>query len=138
MIAMPCLASGLHSRAYIPRLVMYKVPLLPFFLLLSQVGAAHLYHPRSFNAQCQPFHTTFPSSSISNIRHTSYAPTPFIAISEEGSYQTTHGGLELYINKPEGNVRTKHGVNDKTADGATVNSTFSILYVLISTPFYSV
>jgi len=72
---------------------------------------------------CQPFHTDFPPSSVSN------SPTnaPFVAISPPGSYQTGSDGLELYLMKPDGTVTQKGRTNDKIAYGATVNSTFTIL-----------
>ncbi|THG96618.1 hypothetical protein EW026_g5238 [Hermanssonia centrifuga] len=36
--------------------------------------------------------------------------------------------MKLFLGTPEGTVKTKHGVNDKVAEGATVNSTFTMLY----------
>lgn len=110
---------------------MYKPHFLfaHFSLLIYQVGAVGLYRPRLSDAHCQPFFTTFPPSSVSSIHSPMLPNVPFTAIGTEGSYRITHGGLELYLNRPQGNINTKHGVNDKTADGATINSTFTILYV---------
>ncbi|RDB23746.1 putative glycosidase crf1 [Hypsizygus marmoreus] len=100
--------------------------LLILSLSVYQVGAAYIYRRQSpdLGSQCRPFYTTFPPTSVS--RNTYSAP--FVAISPAGSYQTTPGGLELYLNKPEGTIKTKQGANDKTSEGATVNSTFAIHY----------
>lgn len=82
---------------------------------------------------CEPFHSTFPPSSISDYNSHSYSP--FVAISPPGSYKTGDQGLELFLDKPKGVIRTKDGVNDKLADGATVNSTFTIMLIFL--PFIS-
>lgn len=36
--------------------------------------------------------------------------------------------MQLYLDKPPGTVHMKDGVNDVVAEGATVNSTFTLLY----------
>lgn len=102
--------------------ILIAVFLFPFYY---QAGAVHLYRPR-----CQPFSTTFPSSAVSYIHSSSSSLAPFVAVSPQGSYQTMQDGLELYMERPGGTIKTKDGVNDKTADGATINSTFFFLYVL--------
>jgi len=76
---------------------------------------------------CQPFHTTFPPGSVAGDSNTP-SSAPFVAISPQGSYNLGNDGLELYLKKPPGEVTTRKGVNDNTADGATVNSTFTLLY----------
>ncbi|GLB41786.1 putative glycosyl hydrolases family 16 [Lyophyllum shimeji] len=85
------------------------------------------------NAVCEPFYTTFNFSSYriaNSISQTSpYPPsTSFVALSSIGAYQTTDRGLELYISKPDGEITTTNGTNDKIASGAAVNSTFTLLY----------
>ncbi|KAF8219128.1 hypothetical protein L208DRAFT_1427141 [Tricholoma matsutake] len=100
---------------------MYLI-LFGFSFLCYQVGAAHLYHS---SPRCLPLSTTFSSSSVSSV-------APFVAITPRHSYQTTQAGLELYMERPQGAIKSKNGVNDKIAEGATVNSTFTILYGRIS------
>jgi hypothetical protein len=73
---------------------------------------------------CTPFHSNFPPSSISDSNSPSHSH--FIAASPPGSYKAGEKGLELYLRKPKGVIRTKDGVNDKLADGATINSTFTM------------
>jgi len=85
------------------------------------------------NADCKPFYTTFdfPSYRIANSISEAgpyTTSTSFVAISPIGSYQTTYAGLELYLTKPDGKITTTKGVNDKIAPGATINSTFTLLY----------
>lgn len=103
-------------------------PAISLFLLFSGSEAAHLYRRAvTGDTHCQPFSTMFPLSSVSSTDSNAHLPPPLIAISPLGSYQTTHGGLELYLERPEGEIRTKNGVNNKIAEGATVNSTFTLL-----------
>jgi hypothetical protein len=93
-----------------------------------QAGAAHLYRPLSSTPRCQPFSITFSPSSVSSTHFTPSSPVPFVAISPQASYQITQGGLELLMERPEGTIHTKDGVNDKTAEGATINCTSTIQY----------
>ncbi|KZT21168.1 glycoside hydrolase family 16 protein [Neolentinus lepideus HHB14362 ss-1] len=88
-------------------------------LLLSSllVNAAHLPKPRA--ADCQPLYITFADS---------FLPRELVPISHSDSYDVSDGGLHMYLERPGGDVRTKDGVNDKVADGATFNSTFAFLY----------
>ncbi|KAI0782663.1 glycosyl hydrolases family 16-domain-containing protein [Abortiporus biennis] len=79
--------------------------------------------------ECQPFETTF--SDPSDVSHTDKvsSSTPFVAISPTGSYSIVEGsGLELYLDRPEGKIHRKDKVNDKVAEGATINSTFVFLH----------
>ncbi|KAI0060249.1 concanavalin A-like lectin/glucanase [Artomyces pyxidatus] len=75
---------------------------------------------------CAPFSTTFSPGSVSP--RSSDASTPFVAVSPEGSYRADGDGLQLYLQRPPGRVTTAGGVNDKVADGATINSTFVMLH----------
>ncbi|KZP16624.1 glycoside hydrolase family 16 protein [Athelia psychrophila] len=82
---------------------------------------------RGSSPPCQPFHSTFPAGSVSASRSLGDS-SAFVAISPEGSYRAGSNGLELFMQKPEGGIVTRGGVNNKVADGATVNSTFTFLY----------
>ncbi|KAH9941497.1 concanavalin A-like lectin/glucanase domain-containing protein [Amylocystis lapponica] len=84
--------------------------------------------PRTtYGSQCQPFQSTFSQADFSS--HFLLAGDPsFVAISPASSYRIGPGGLQLFLEKPHGSVTTKDGVNDKIADGATINSTFTLLY----------
>ncbi|KAI0689494.1 concanavalin A-like lectin/glucanase [Cytidiella melzeri] len=84
---------------------------------------------RRSSSQCQPFHATFKHSDVSNNPN---AVTPFVAVSPQSSYSVDSGGLALYLEKPEKPVKTKDGVNDIVAEGATINSTFTVLYGKVS------
>lgn len=106
----------------------FLFPAISLFFIFLSSEAAHLYgRAVTGDIHCRPFSTTFPLSSVSNTYSNAHLSSPFTAISPLGSYQTTHGGLELYLEKPEGEIGTKNGVNDKIAEGATVNSTFTLL-----------
>lgn len=109
------------------RQAMAMVPLsIAFTLLLTLTSLFQIVSTnviRGSNPGCQPFHTTF-SSSDAVSRSTG---TPFIADSPEGSYAVTGQGLELYLDRPQGKITRKGGVNNVVADGATVNSTFTFL-----------
>ncbi|KAF7790187.1 hypothetical protein EIP86_001139 [Pleurotus ostreatoroseus] len=78
----------------------------------------------STRSQCTPFHSKFPASDVSSSEN--YAP--FVVVSPPGSYSVDETGLQLYLKKPVGKITTKDGVNNVVADGATVNSTFTMLY----------
>jgi hypothetical protein len=92
---------------------------------VSYTLAAH----RTASTFCEPFHSTFPVSSVSSPANINQEPTsPFVATSPEGSYLTGNDGLVLFLQKPAGHITTKDGVNDKIAVGATVNSTFTFQY----------
>lgn len=74
--------------------------------------------------ECQPFQSTFESYEVTR---NPYANAPFRAVSPGGSYNIGGEGLELYLEKPNRPVKTKNGVNDVVAEGATINSTFTLL-----------
>lgn len=82
------------------------------------------YYPRS--SGCTPFKSSFPSGSVAS-KEASSPSEPFVALSPDGSWAVGGDGLELYLQRPKGEVNTKDGVNDVVADGATVNSTFTML-----------
>ncbi|SJL03436.1 uncharacterized protein ARMOST_06791 [Armillaria ostoyae] len=73
----------------------------------------------SGDTSCQPFHTTFPSGSVSNTGSDSL----FRALSPPETYETGDDGLAMYLLKPEGPVKRTGNVNDKIGQGATINST---------------
>ncbi|KAI0070047.1 glycoside hydrolase [Panus rudis PR-1116 ss-1] len=88
-------------------------------------------YTRRSSSSCQPFQSDFRSGDVSRSSN-----SPFVAISPMGSYKVGGNGLELYLDKPSGQIKTKieEGVpvNEKVAEGATVNSTFTTLYGKIS------
>lgn len=108
----------------------HSTQLLYTRLIFSMHDFMLLYVPLAFtligltrsasSGLCQPFHSSFPPSSVSS------GNSPFVAVSPQGSYGITENGLELYLRKPQGPVKTHDGVNDKIADGATINSTFAL------------
>lgn len=85
------------------------------------------YYSRSSRSsqQCTPFKTTFTPGSVAS--KGSSSSEPFVAVSPDGSWALGDEGLELYMERPKGGVKSGGGVNDVVADGATVNSTFTML-----------
>lgn len=81
------------------------------------------------STSCKPFHSTFSPSEISP-PSLFYNP-PFVPVSPPGSYAVGNDGLELFMDKPKSRVKTKGGVNNIVAEGATINSTFAFMCVLI-------
>ncbi|EJD07470.1 concanavalin A-like lectin/glucanase [Fomitiporia mediterranea MF3/22] len=78
------------------------------------------------HSDCRPFSLTFSQNDF--LAPTPYSDAPFVGVSHPGTYETTNDGLQLYLKKPQGHI-TKHGnVNSEVGEGATVNSTFTILY----------
>ena len=86
---------------------------------LTMVRAASL----ATRSRCEPFQSRFTASDVSHSRFDS----SFIPLSPANSYQVSDGGLVLFMDKPPGHVKTKDGANNVVAEGATVNSTFTIL-----------
>lgn len=82
------------------------------------------YYSRS--SSCTPFKTTFTSGSVAS-KGSSSSSEPFVAVSPDGTWALGESGLELYMERPKGDVKTEDGINDVVADGATVNSTFTML-----------
>ncbi|KAI0703930.1 glycoside hydrolase [Earliella scabrosa] len=52
----------------------------------------------------------------------------FAPLSPPDSYSLDADGLKLFLDKPAGRINTKGNVNDKVAEGATFNSTFTVRY----------
>lgn len=98
---------------------------LLFTQLLLFSLAARPHHRAS---QCQPLKTSFSdaSSVAANLS------ASFVAVSPEESYQVGKSGLELLLKGPDGNVISEGGVNDELGTGATVNSTFFLLYGVVT------
>jgi hypothetical protein len=104
------------------------MPFHSFICILSLILTCTLAMHITRSSSCESFHSSFPASSVSSRSLSNRVPnSPFVAISPEGSYRTGNDGLELFLQKPDGRIISKGGVNDKVADGATVNSTFTLL-----------
>lgn len=88
--------------------------------LISCTPALHI-DLASRSAACVPYHNTLQTS-----RPTS-GNADFVGITPEGSYRMGPDGLELILVKPPGKITRKDGVNSQVAEGATVNSTFTLL-----------
>ncbi|KZT07376.1 glycoside hydrolase family 16 protein [Laetiporus sulphureus 93-53] len=93
-------------------------------------GSNSLAHAVREVSQCQPFKSSFLPQDISQS-----LDTQFVAISPSGSYSTGDNGLELFLDKPRGTITTKNGVNSMVGDGATVNSTFTLLHGKVTFTF---
>ncbi|EKM50284.1 glycoside hydrolase family 16 protein [Phanerochaete carnosa HHB-10118-sp] len=97
-------------------------------LLLLILGTANsvdavVVNTRRPSSSCRTFQSSFASSDISQ-----YGDAPFRIVSPESSVSTSSEGLQLYLEKPKGTVHTNDGTNNIVAEGATVNSTFTMLY----------
>lgn len=79
---------------------------------------------RPRRSQCEPFSINF--SGFQSSEFTRY----FVPISPAGSYELGSDGLDLYLDRPHGKINTKGNVNDKVAEGATINSTATLLFVI--------
>ncbi|KAH9855274.1 concanavalin A-like lectin/glucanase [Lenzites betulinus] len=77
---------------------------------------------RPRRSQCEPFSINFSGSQSSEFSRY------FVPISPAGSYELGSDGLDLYLDRPHGKINTKGNVNDKVAEGATINSTATLLY----------
>ncbi|KAI0334623.1 concanavalin A-like lectin/glucanase [Cubamyces sp. BRFM 1775] len=84
---------------------------------------------RTTALQCTPLRISLGSSDPAAF-HTS-----FVAISPPGSYELASDGLELFLDRPRGQIATKGNVNNKVAEGATINSTFTILHGRVTFTF---
>ncbi|KAK0189141.1 concanavalin A-like lectin/glucanase [Armillaria mellea] len=78
--------------------------------------------PRDGDGDCEAFDSDFPAGSVIDSDADS-SNVHFIATSPKGSFTTGNGALELKLQKPDGDVTTKNGINDKVGVGATVNAT---------------
>lgn len=115
-------SSGFISSVNMKLVLNYILHLL--LVAWTSNGASLTGNQRRTQSECQPFHSTFKSYEVTR---NPYTNTPFRAVSPEGSYSVGDGGLELYLERPNKAVKTKGGVNDVVAEGATINSTFTIL-----------
>lgn len=97
-----------------------------FYVLTLALGSrsAHFSARRS-NSNCQPFHSTFDPSEVSR---SNSGDTPFAVVSPKNSVKAGDDGLQLFLDKPSGQIKQKENTNSKVAEGATVNSTFTVLY----------
>ncbi|KAJ8454800.1 hypothetical protein ONZ51_g12818 [Trametes cubensis] len=84
---------------------------------------------RGTASQCTPFSIALSSSD------TAAFDTSFVAISPSGSYGLVQDGLELFLDRPRGQITTKGNVNNKVAEGATINSTFTLLHGRVTFTF---
>ncbi|KAJ7760520.1 glycoside hydrolase family 16 protein [Mycena metata] len=91
-------------------------------IYLAQAQSCHTSPERREATQCEPFHITFGPSTSADF-YSNFAP-----ISSKGSYALTDSGLEMYLDKPDGNVTTESGVNDEVGRGSTINSTFILSF----------
>ncbi|KAI9063834.1 glycoside hydrolase family 16 protein [Trametes sanguinea] len=80
------------------------------------------HYVRSMASDCVPMSITLDSS------HAMDFDRSFVPVSPAGSYQLASNGLQLFLDRPQGKIVTKKNVNDKVAEGATLNSTFTLLY----------
>lgn len=124
-------SGGLLSPLSLPAYPTFHImlPQLPTLLLFLVLGTLHSVDAvsvptRRSSSRCKAFASDFASSDVSRSQN-----TPFQAVSPEGSYSAGNEGLKLFLEKPQGKVYTKDGVNNVVAEGATVNSTFYIQYV---------
>ncbi|KAI0342971.1 concanavalin A-like lectin/glucanase [Trametopsis cervina] len=113
------------------KLLIWTASLLTLAGLVSNTAGASIYEQqaRRSSSQCEPFRSTFKTSDASQTLRKSDS---FVAVSPEGSYNLGPGGLDLYLEKPDKPVHTKNGVNNIVAEGATINSTFTMLYGKVS------
>jgi hypothetical protein len=89
-----------------------------FILFASRSLALPQKHsPRDKSAPgCKPFRTEF-----SDLESSQFRP-----ISDQETFKMDNSGLSMFLDRPKGVIGTTHDgrVNDKLADGATMNSTF--------------
>ncbi|THH09733.1 hypothetical protein EW145_g1812 [Phellinidium pouzarii] len=77
---------------------------------------------RHAQTHCQAFSSNFLPDDVSREPY-----TPFIVISPPETCEA-NDGLQMYLRKPEGAVTRQGHVNSAIGEGATINSTFTILY----------
>lgn len=95
----------------------------------SQIPRSSLgeWHKRA-NESCQPFTSTFPPSDVKGNSLTDLlSNAPFVSIGAPGSYGTPGTGLDMYLKKPAGPVTKEGHTNNVVGQGATINSTFTML-----------
>ncbi|KAI0644293.1 concanavalin A-like lectin/glucanase [Trametes meyenii] len=77
---------------------------------------------RADASQCKQFYISLGAAQVADFDRL------FIPISPPGSYERDSNGLKLFLDRPQGKITTKGSVNDKVAEGATINSTFTLLH----------
>ncbi|KAI0666878.1 concanavalin A-like lectin/glucanase [Trametes maxima] len=77
---------------------------------------------RAETSQCKQFYISLGTAQAADFDRL------FTPISPQGSYERDSDGLKLFLDRPQGKIATKGNVNDKVAEGATINSTFTLLY----------
>ncbi|OSD00131.1 glycoside hydrolase family 16 protein [Trametes coccinea BRFM310] len=87
------------------------------------------HYARSVASDCVPLSITLDSSHATDFYRS------FVPVSPAGSYQLASDGLQLFLDRPQGKIVTKQNVNDKVAEGATLNSTFTLLYGTVTFTF---
>lgn len=95
--------------------------LLLLILLILRSARAIPSKALSQANSCRPFRTTFSADSDS-FDHA------FTVLGDRSSAPIGSSGLQLHLSRPTGDIKKLDGVNDRVAEGATVNSTFSLLY----------
>ncbi|KAI0351873.1 concanavalin A-like lectin/glucanase [Trametes cingulata] len=93
----------------------------------SNSGLRHL--TRSSTAQCEPFNVTLSVSQGAAFSRL------FVPTSPPDSYELDLEGLKLFLDRPNGNIHTKGRVNDKVSEGATINSTITLLHGKVTYTF---
>lgn len=94
-------------------------------VLCSLALVAQCLHVRS-DSKCVPFSSSLNPSDVSGKDFS--GNSPFVIVSPPGSAESSENGLELFLDKPSGTIQHKDNTNSKVAEGATVNSTFTIMY----------
>ncbi|KAI0819579.1 concanavalin A-like lectin/glucanase [Trametes gibbosa] len=84
---------------------------------------------RTLRSQCEPYTVSLRRS------HAADFEKHFVPISSSESYELSSDALDLYLDRPRGRITTKGNVNDKVAEGATINSTSTFLYGKVTYTF---
>ncbi|KAJ3985982.1 concanavalin A-like lectin/glucanase [Lentinula detonsa] len=88
-------------------------------------NASESVHGRgNSDRHCQPFYTTFSDPSTVADSNSNPSNSPFVALSPPETYAITSNGLEMYLQRPKGEVHSANGMNDNLGEAATINSTF--------------
>ena len=90
----------------------------------TQLTSRQTQQHRQQRSSCQPFSSTFSQFDVSRSFF-----TPFVGVSPPDTYRATGDGLEMFLKRPEGAITRKGHVNSVVGEGATLNSTFTMLCV---------
>jgi hypothetical protein len=91
-------------------------------LLLSLVYPSVLVYGSpvsSGTSDCRPFHYDFTTATSLG--------SSFVPATTDSKFDVNSNGLELFLTRPAGPVKTSGGINDILGQGATINSTFTLL-----------